>query len=95
MYNIKILLFCWNYPACLPPGGGHVIKGFSLSFWKMADIVEVEVFSFLKQEISQQLIIVARAQNRSPLSASVIDQVIDYFAVFAPVRNQCFRTLVI
>ncbi len=51
MLNTKILLFCWDYPACLPPGG-HVIKGFSLSFWKMADIVEVEAFSFLKQEIT-------------------------------------------
>ena len=72
-----------------------MIKGFSLSFWKMADLIEVEALSFLKQEITQQLIIVSHIQNRSPLAACMIDQVIDYFAVFAPVRNQCFRTLVI
>ncbi len=72
-----------------------MIKGFSLSFWKMADLVEVEALSFLKQEITQRLIIVAHIQNRSPLTAGMIDQVIDYFAVFAPIRNQCFRTLVI
>ncbi len=72
-----------------------MIKGFSLSFWKMADLIEVEALSFLKQEITLQLIIMSRIQNRSLLAASMINQVINYFAVFAPVRNQCFRMLVI
>ena len=55
MHNIKILLFCWNLPSIPhppPPGADHVIRGFSLSFWKMADLIEVEVLSFLKQEIT-------------------------------------------
>ncbi len=92
MHYSIISLFCWNYPACLP-GGGHIIKGFSLSF--TMDIVEIEAFSFLRQEISRQLIIVSRAQNRSPLAYSVINQVIDYFSVYTPVNNQCFHILVI
>ncbi len=70
-----------------------MIKGFSLSF--TMDVVEVEAFSFLRQEITRHLIIVSRAQNRSPLASSVIDSVIDHFGVFTPVRNQSFRTLVI
>ncbi len=61
----------------------------------MADIVEIEAFSFFKQEISQRLILVSRALNRSPLAYVVINQVIDHFAQLAPVRNQCFRILVI
>ncbi len=46
----------------------------------MANVVEIEAFSFLKQEITWQLIIVSHLQNRSPLAASVIDQVIDQFS---------------
>ncbi len=61
----------------------------------MADVVEIEALSFLKQEITRRLIIVSHLQNRSPLAGSVIDQVIDQFSVFAPVRNQCFRALVV
>ncbi len=61
----------------------------------MADLVEVEALSYLKQEITRRLILVLHYQNRSPLASSVIDQVIDWFAVFAPLRNQCFRTLVV
>ncbi len=60
----------------------------------MADLIEVEVLSYLKQEITRRLI-VSHYQNRSPLASSVIDQVIDWFVVFAPLRNQCFRTLVV
>ncbi len=58
-------------------------------------VVEVEAFSFLRQEITHHLIIVSRAQNRSPLAYSVINTVINHFSVFAPVRNQSFRILVI
>ncbi len=59
------------------------------------DVVEIEAFCFLRQEISWRLIIVSRAQNRSPLAYSVINQIIDYFSVFTPVRNQSFQILVI
>ncbi len=59
------------------------------------DVIEIEAFSFLRQEISRRLITVSRAQNRSPLAYSMINQVIDYFSVYAPVNNQCFHILVI
>ncbi len=61
----------------------------------MADVVEIEALSFIKQEVTRRLIIVSRLQNQSPLAASVIDQVIDQFSIFAPVKNQCFRALVV
>ena len=61
----------------------------------MADVVEIEALSFIKQEITRRLILVSQQQNRSPLCASVIDQVIDQFSIFAPVRNQCFRAMVV
>ncbi len=61
----------------------------------MSDVVEIEAFSFLKQEISRRLILVSRALDQSPLAYVVINQVIDHFAQLVPVRNQCFRILVI
>ena len=54
------------------------------------DMVEIEAFSFLRQEITHKLIIVSRSQNQSLPVHSVIDTVIDYFSVFAPVENQSF-----
>ena len=57
--------------------------------------MEIEALSFIKQEVMWRLIIVSHLQNRSPLAASVIDQVIDQFSIFAPVKNQCFRALVV
>ncbi len=59
----------------------------------MADVVEIKALSFIKQEITRRLILVSQQQNRSPLCASVIDQVIDQFSIF--VRNQCFRAMVV
>ncbi len=50
----------------------------------MADLVEVEALSYLKQEITWRLILVSCYQNRSPLASGVIDQVIDSFVLFAP-----------
>ncbi len=61
----------------------------------MANLVELEAFSFLRQEITRRLIVVSRALNRSPLAYVVINQVIDHFSVFAPIQNQCFQILVI
>ncbi len=61
----------------------------------MADLVEVEAFSFLRQEITRWLIIVSCALDQSPLAYVVINQVIDHFSIFAPMQNQCFRILVI
>lgn len=59
------------------------------------DVVEIERFSFLRQEIVRRLIWEASHQNRSVLSQSMIDSVVDHFAQLAPVANQCFRMLVI
>ena len=94
MLNINFVLFCWVLPSIPPlPGGGHVIKGFSLSL-KM-DLVEVEAFSFLHQEITCRIILEADQSHRSPLSCGVIDHIVNQFSFLAPVANQCFRTLVI
>ncbi len=73
------------------------VTGSSLSFLLQfnMDVVKIEAFSFIRQEITHRLIIVSRSQNQSPLVRSVINTVIDYFSVFAPVENQSFRTLVI
>ncbi len=70
-----------------------MITGFSLSFLLQfnIDAVKIEAFSFIRQEITHRLIIVSRSKNQSPLVRSVIDTVIDYFSVFAPVENQSFR----
>ncbi len=62
---------------------------------KMADVVEIEALSFIKQEITRRLILVSQKQNRSPLCASVIDLVINQFSIFALVRNQCFCAMVV
>ena len=61
----------------------------------MADLVEIEAFSFIHQETTRQLIVVSRMLDSSPLAYIVINQVIDHFSQLAPVRNQCFRILVI
>ncbi len=59
------------------------------------DLVEVESFSFLRQEIARGIIFESDRQNQSPLSRGVIDHMINQFSYLAPVANQCFRTLVI
>ncbi len=59
------------------------------------DLVKVEAFSFLRQEIAHRIIFEADRQHRSPLSRGVIDHVINQFGYLAPVANQCFRILVI
>ncbi len=59
------------------------------------DLIEVEAFSFLRQEITQQIIVESNTQNQSLLSRSMIDQVINQFSDLAPVANQSFRTLVV
>ncbi len=59
------------------------------------DLVEVEAFSFLCQEIICRIILEADRSHRSPLSRGEIDHVVSQFSYLAPVANQCFRTLVI
>ncbi len=59
------------------------------------DLMEVEAFSFLRQEITCKIIEEAQAQNKSLLSVSVIDQVINQFGYLAPEAKQSFHTLVI
>ncbi len=59
------------------------------------DLVEVEAFSFLRQEITRRIILEADQLHQSPLSGTVIDRVVHQFSYLAPVANQCFRTLVV
>ncbi len=55
------------------------------------DVVKIEAFSFIRQEITRRLIIVSRSQNQSPLARSVIDTVIDYFSTMLNFVD-CSRT---
>ncbi len=75
-----------------PPRRRSYDQGF---FPLKMDVVEIEAFSFLRQEITRRLIIVSQALNQSLLAYQVINQVIDHFSQLAPVNNQCFRILVI
>ncbi len=89
------LLFCWLwlFPLGEPKSRSHDWN-FHLFLSKM-DIVEIEAFSFIRQEISCRLMVEADGQNRSPLSQSVIDPVVAELSYLAPTANQCFRTLVV
>ncbi len=48
------------------------------------DLVKLEAFSFLKQEITCRIILEADRQHRSPLSRGVIDHMINQFGYLAP-----------
>ncbi len=64
MLNISFVLFCWQLPSIpSPPRRRSHDQGFFPLFLKMADVVETEALSFLKQEITHRLIIVAHCQN--------------------------------
>lgn len=59
------------------------------------DILEIDAFSFVRQEITRCLIYEANRQNRSVFSQFVIDCVVNHFNQLTPVPNVCFRTLVL
>ncbi len=67
MLNIKILLFCWKLPSIPPPPGADHVTPVVLALFperkKMADVVEIEALSFIKQEITRRLILVSSKIN--------------------------------
>ncbi len=59
------------------------------------DVVELEAWSFLKQEIVRRIYFVSTCMGLQPLSRPVIDNVMAYFSAGSPVWNVCLRTMVI
>ena len=56
------------------------------------DLVDIEAWSFIRQEITHHLIQESRLQGHSK---SVVDAMVQQFSVFAPTQNQCFQTAVL
>ncbi len=67
----------------------------SLLLNKTEDLIEVEAWSDIKQEITRCLIAEAHIRGVSPLSQVVIYVVIQSFSALAPTNNQCFRTMAV
>ncbi len=59
------------------------------------DSVEIEAWSFIKQQIIRRLCFKAHQLGQQPLSHRVIDLVVQYYSVGAPTWNYNLRTLVI
>ena len=59
------------------------------------DVVELEAWSFLKQQIVRRIYFVSTHMGLQPLSRPVIDNVVAYFCAGSPVWNVCLRTMVI
>ena len=65
------------------------------SFQKMADAVEIECFSFLKQQIVRRIYFESNRLGLQPLSTPVVDAVVQYYCVGSPVWNFSLRTVVV
>ncbi len=61
----------------------------------MMDLIELEAWLHLKQEITQRLIVESVHWGCSPLARVVLDTVIAQFARLAPIQSQCFQTIVV
>ncbi len=61
----------------------------------MEDIIELEAWSYIQQEITHRLIAEAHVCGVSPSSQVVVNTVIQSFSALAPSANQCFRTVVV
>ncbi len=59
------------------------------------DVVELETWSFLKQQILRRIYFVSAQMEMQPLSRPVIDNVVGYFCAGSPVWNACLRTMVV
>ena len=59
------------------------------------DVVEIEAWSFLKQQILRRIYFVSAQMGLQPLSRPVIDDVVSYFCGGSPVWNVCLRTMVV
>ncbi len=59
------------------------------------DVVELETWSFLKQQIVRRIYFVSAHMGLQPLSRLVIDNVVAYFCAGSPVWNACLHTMVV
>ncbi len=59
------------------------------------DVVEIEAWSFLKQQILRRIYFVSAQMGLQPLSRPVIDDVVSYFCAGSPVWNVCLHTMVV
>ena len=59
------------------------------------DVVELEAWSFLKQQILRRIYFVSAQMGMQPLSRPVIDNVVAYFSAGSPVWNASLRTMVV
>ncbi len=61
----------------------------------MANVIEIESFSFLKQQIISRIYWESERQELQPLSLGVIDAVVQHHHLGSPVWNYSFKTLVV
>ncbi len=59
------------------------------------DTVEVESWSFIRQQIVRKIYFYSHQIGMQPLSTQVVDAVVNFYSVGAPFYNHSFRTLVI
>ncbi len=61
----------------------------------MADVIEFECFSFLKQQIIRRIYFESHRLGLQPLSTPVVDAVVQYYYMGSPVWNFSLRTVVV
>ncbi len=100
MHNIKILLFCWKLPSIPPPRGwSRDPLWFWLSLSNMASaqrfitLEEVDVLSFLHQNIARKLEIESQRQGLPKTHPRVLRAVIQHFNL-GPTSHRNFDHLV-
>ncbi len=59
------------------------------------DIVEVESWSFIRQQIVRKIYFFSHQIRMQPLSAQVVGAVVNFYSAVAPFYNHSFQTLVI
>ena len=59
------------------------------------DVVEIEAWSFLTQQILRKIYFFSAQMGLQPLSRQVIDAVVNYYCAGSPVWNVCLCTMVI
>ncbi len=64
-------------------------------FWKIVDVIEIECFSFLKQQIIRHIYFESNRLGLQPLSTAVVDAVVQYYCAGSPVWNFSLQTVVV
>ncbi len=73
----------------------HMSWVFPLSFGCTMDVVELETWSFLKQQILQKIWFVSAQMGLQPLSRQVIDTVVQFYCAGLPTWNYSLHTMVV